>query len=844
MDTTKTLMRHGSIPLAIRIAVLVSLALLSTFGGCSDDPVNTKTGNAGVDANPLGGLSDLGKLDTAQDAQQEIQIPDLTTGPEDFGQPCEKATDCLSGFCVQGPGGKICSKMCASDCGPGWTCNQVTGASGDTAFICIPSALYLCKPCTASSQCNEPGETSHKCIPGVGGSSFCGVACDSANPDCPEGYQCASVIDPDTGKAEEQCVPQAGECQCSALARSEQATTKCVVKSVYGSCLGTRSCGPAGLSACNAATPAAETCNGSDDDCDGETDEQESSLKCKKENEFGVCGGGAVVCKDGQEDCNAPEPKPESCNGYDDDCDGKTDEGLCDDGNPCTIDTCNTDGTCKNLVPPDAACEDGDACTAQDKCIDGKCVGGGKLDCDDQNGCTVDSCDIAKGCIHAKAGLGAACADDGNPCTADTCDAAGACIHTTQAGICVIAGACVAAGSTDPTDPCKVCNPLQNKSAYVLQNGLACDDSNPCTVADKCSAGTCAGKAMDCSGKDGPCIQGVCSQGACIVAPKVGNCDDGNACTDQDICQEGACLGKPKSCSGFDGACTVGVCESGSCKSAPKPSSCDDGNPCTVEDSCATGACKGTPMDCSSLNSSCGKGVCQGGQCISQAANNGGACSDGNSCTTGDFCSNGQCTGQAKDCSYLNNACGPGVCSGGQCLQSNQGICQPGQAQTESQPCGNCGTQTRTRTCSAQCGWGSWGSWGTCSGQGVCAPGASESQSQGCGNCGTQSRSRTCSAQCQWNAYSAYSTCGGQGVCSPGSTSASCGDPCLVKACSASCQWGACGLKPGAVCAYKNGTNYKCCGTGMWQFCSSTADGGTPACNWYPCQPKSGVCGG
>ncbi len=828
-------------PLGLRLgATVAGIVLALSAVGCSDTTVNAGV-TTDATADTLVGLSDLGKLDLGGDSLQDIQIPDLITGPEDFGQPCDKASDCLSGWCVQGPSGKVCSKACQNDCDPGWTCSQVPSGT-DTAFICVPTFLHLCQPCVTSSECNEKGEVSHKCIPAADGSSYCGVACNMAEPNCPSGYQCASVIDPDTGKTVDQCLTSAGQCQCSTLARSRRASTSCQVKSIYGTCTGKRTCGPSGLTTCSAPTPAAETCNGIDDDCDGDTDEVESTLKCKKQNEFGTCGGGAVVCKDGKEDCSAPEPKPESCNGYDDDCDGQTDESLCEDGNPCTIDTCNTDGSCKNQVPPDAGCEDGDACTAQDKCVDGKCVGGGKLDCDDKNVCTSDSCDIVKGCLYVKAEMGKPCTDDGDPCTSDACDGAGTCKHTTQAGICIIGGQCVAAGSTDPADPCKVCNPLQSKNSYVMQNGLACDDGDPCSVADKCAAGKCAGKPMDCSGKDGPCTQGLCSQGACIVAPKPGICDDGNACTDQDTCLEGACSGKAKSCAGFDGPCTVGVCESGVCSSAPKPSSCDDGNPCTTADSCASGSCKGSPMDCSSLNGPCGKGICQQGQCVAQPSNSGGVCTDGNPCTTGDVCANGQCGGKAVDCSYLNDACGTAVCSGGQCIKNNQGVCKPGEVQSENQGCGSCGTQSRTRTCSSQCGWGGWSAWGTCGGQGVCAPGQTDSQSQGCGNCGTQSRSRTCTAQCGWGAYGSWGGCGGQGPCTPGATDFNCGDVCLAKVCQSNCQWGGCGLKPGAACAFKNGSNYKCCGTKKWQFCAGKNDGGTAACQWYPCQSTTSAC--
>ncbi len=835
----------------LRTAALATLVALGC--ACSDDGSTGNTGGgAAGNADAVGdfggavggGLTDLGQLDTSKGdtggAIKDVPL-DLTVGPGDFGKPCVENKDCQSGYCVQSPEGKVCSKECQTSCEPGWKCSQVPGGK-DTTFICVPKHLHLCKPCDVSAQCNEEGETANKCVPSASGGSFCGAACSPAGSDCPEGYSCTEIVDPDTGKTGHQCTSKGKQCTCSAIARAEQATTTCSVKNAFGTCTGKRACGPAGLSPCDAEAPKAETCNGSDDNCDGTTDELSGSTKCKNTNEFGTCDGGVEVCKEGAVVCSAKTPKPEDCNGQDDDCDGKTDEGLCDDGNPCTIDTCNTDGSCKNTVPPGAGCDDGDACTASDKCIDGKCVGGGKLDCDDQNPCTNDICDVATGCVKENIAANKPCPDDGDPCTFDGCDGNGKCAHTTLSGICTIGAQCVPAGSVDPTNPCKVCNPLQNKTNYVLQNGLSCDDGDACTTADKCASGLCKGKPMDCSAKNGPCTEGVCQQGACLTAPKVGACDDGNACTDNDACSNGACQGSAKDCSKFDGPCTVGACSGGICSAASKPSSCDDGNPCTTGDSCAGGGCKGTQLDCSGLNGPCGKGMCSNGQCVAQPANSGAACSDGNACTVGDVCSNGSCQGQAKDCSYLNDACGPGICSSGTCTKQVQGVCKPGETQSENQACGNCGTQTRTRTCSNSCGWGAWSAWGTCGSQGSCKPGATETQSQACGNCGTQSRTRTCNNSCGWGAWGAYGACGSQGACSPGDTSGGCADPCEAKVCGNNCQWGACGLKPGAQCLWKNGGNFKCCGTKKWQFCSKVQDGATPACHYYPCQATTTAC--
>ncbi|MHB8875120.1 MAG: CHAP domain-containing protein [Myxococcaceae bacterium] len=80
----------------------------------------------------------------------------------------------------------------------------------------------------------------------------------------------------------------------------------------------------------------------------------------------------------------------------------------------------------------------------------------------------------------------------------------------------------------------------------------------------------------------------------------------------------------------------------------------------------------------------------------------------------------------------------------GYITRKGQTQCRPGDSQT--QGCGNCGTQSRG------CGTdGKWGTWGACGSQGVCSPNAKDRQP--CGSCG--SHERTCGGACQWDPFPA-----------------------------------------------------------------------------------------
>lgn len=76
--------------------------------------------------------------------------------------------------------------------------------------------------------------------------------------------------------------------------------------------------------------PKTETCNGKDDNCDGKVDEYDIRLnrKCSVSGALGPCRIGATKCIRGTIKCNSNfTQRAEICrNGVDDDCDGKVDE--------------------------------------------------------------------------------------------------------------------------------------------------------------------------------------------------------------------------------------------------------------------------------------------------------------------------------------------------------------------------------------------------------------------------------------------------------------------------------------------------------------------------------------
>lgn len=420
-----------------------------------------------------------------------------------------------------------------------------------------------------------------------------------------------------------------------------------------------------------------------------------------------------------------PLGEPTCEDGLDNDCDGQTDgedanctpcetAADCDDGNPCTEDSCNDlTGICTNAPAADGTpCEDGEFCTVDEACSAGVCTGGEPRDCSAEAPvCNVGRChEGTDRCFGEPVPDGTPCLDD-RYCTVNEACAAGACLAGGVRDCAAYGDACNIGVCDDDLGAC---------ARRPEPDGTPCDDGQACSVGESCVAGVCGGgMPRDCSALDGPCQTGVCDEtsGDCFAVPLADGtaCDDGLLCTEGTTCNAGACGGgRPTDCSALDGPCQTGVCDEASgCHAVARTAGtpCDDGLYCTTGESCtAAGACAGgaarscadadvcTTDSCNETEDRCdnlltpvpgaegprGAANCSDGvdndcdratdgadsDCIACTSN--AQCNDGNPCTT-DRCQSGACVNTpvangtaCDDGLYCTNpdTCTAGVCGG------------------------------------------------------------------------------------------------------------------------------------------------------------------------------------
>jgi slime mold repeat-containing protein len=498
---------------------------------------------------------------------------------------------------------------------------NVTRALAETA---LPE--FACPSCDDFNPC-----TIDSCDTSTGTCRHAPRSCEDGNP-CTVDSCRFSINNPKVFTCQNSNVPNGTICSDGNSCTTGDA---CLLTSgLFSQCTGE-------LQAAGTGCDDGNSCTGSDT-CD-------TSGQC-----LGIPGSSGSSCDDGslctsQDTCVLSDGSlvcqgaPKSCGDADlctqDVCDPATGQCghppvNCEDGNICTDDSCDAaTGACVRGFRT-MACTYGDPCITGQVCSGGNCIGGTPVDCDDQISCTIDTCQRSTGtCTHTPydilcgsvnrcaiwsclPGAGGGCFNriedyspaecDLNPCTTDIC----------------VGGNCIASfGGTKP-----------------------CNDSDPCTINDRCSNGPCLGTPRCDDGN--PCTYDLCDRAtlACGHANRTGGCSDGDSCTVGDTCNNGICQGGTTGLSCDDGdPCTADSC-SASGTECVHTNACDDGNVCTT-DSCdpTSGACAHT--------------------------NNTEPCNDGDLCTVGDLCSNGTCLRGQFKCGPVNDC--EGWCSAGHCYYSD-----------------------------------------------------------------------------------------------------------------------------------------------------------------------------
>ncbi len=196
----------------------------------------------------------------------------------------------------------------------------------------------------------------------------------------------------------------------------------------------------------------------------------------------------------------------------------------CDDVNDCTDNECNGSGGCQNPnLAVGATCGD----PADTECTN------------------ADTCDGSGACQDNHEDSAFLCGDDGTECIVqDACDGGGSC---TDNGFVAADSACGDGSDTECTnaDTCDGSGACQPNDA---SDGIACgDNGTECINQDTCGAGSCTDNGFlasgsSCSSDGNECTDDECDGGGTCSHPNNANsCEDGDPATWADQCSAGSC---------------------------------------------------------------------------------------------------------------------------------------------------------------------------------------------------------------------------------------------------------------------------------------------------------------
>jgi hypothetical protein len=598
------------------------------------------------------------------DARKDVNPDQEIDGCDDVDTDCDDrvdedlvpvATRCGIGACQRSGQSTCTNRGAVDDCEPGSPIS-VRDATCDGIDDDCDGAMDEDHPVAPSSctlgTCQATGEL--RCMHGA--------LVDTCRARTPSNMDstCDGIDDDCDGSLDEDFAPQTTACGVGVCARG--GATRCEAGRTLDSCQP----GPA------AASDA--TCDRRDDDCDGDTDEEYAATTTQCGS--GVCHHqGQTSCVNGSvvDSCQAGAggAADTSCDGVDDDCDGRLDEDFAGKAESCgqgacarqTITRCER-GTEVSTCTPGAA-------TADNNCngIDEDCDGAP----DDRYAPRTVSCGVgmcqrsgATACVdgaeHNTCTPGTATGDD-HDCNGqdDNCDGRvdeGYVPTRTNCGV----GACAAQGTLQ----CVGGRVLNTCAQGQAGNDAVCDgidndcnaqiDEDYASVSESCGIGVCR-RTMQTS-----CVGG--HETRCAPGPTTGPDNDCDGIDDD-------CNGiADDAYVGHSTACGVGACSASgatSCVGGREVDSCRPGAPAAVDNTCnnVDEDCSGVADEDYRVAIACGVGAC--------TRDGVETCSAGRpvrSCAPGAPASDANCNGVDDDCngqsddSYQARAtrCGVGAC--------------------------------------------------------------------------------------------------------------------------------------------------------------------------------------